>query len=207
MCSAGSRSGEPRIGDDEGEKGVPPDLDRDVRAGEQQRAAAERPRDRDRHHEAREHDRQHEQPHRDGVRVELVRDPGRVVPRPPDDEQDEQRLSGAAPGQVVEQQVRDLRDREDEDEVVEELEVRGVLLLVGRLASGAGSGSRSPPRLLGSPAWRCAAVRLRDDAARRRALGLGRRQSDARPSTSVGLHRVRDGRVATVARPRRSRTA
>ena len=79
------------IRDDEGEEGVPPELDRDVRTGEEQRPAPERSRDRDRHHEAGEHDRQHEQPHRDGVGVELVRDPGRVVPCPPGDEEDEQR--------------------------------------------------------------------------------------------------------------------
>ena len=34
------------------------DLDRDVRAGEEQTAVAERIGDRDRHHEAREHDRE-----------------------------------------------------------------------------------------------------------------------------------------------------
>ena len=144
MCSAGVALGRAGIRDDEGEEGVPPDLDRDVRTGEEQRAAPERRRDRDRHHEAREHDRQHEQPHRDGVGVELVRDPGRVVPRPPDDEEDEQRPPRSPPGQVVEQQVRDLRDREHEDEVVEELEVGGVLLLVGaRLAQVA---AHAPPR-------------------------------------------------------------
>ena len=119
------------VGDDEGEERMPADLDRDIRTGEQQRAAAERVRDRDGHQEAGEHDREHEQPHDDRVRVEHVRDPGRVVPRPPDDEQDEQRSCRAVPGQLAEQQMRDLGDREHEDEVVEQLEVRGVLLLVG----------------------------------------------------------------------------
>ena len=53
------------VGDDEGEERVAADLDRDVGAGEQQGAAAERVRDRDGHDEAREHDREHEQPHGD----------------------------------------------------------------------------------------------------------------------------------------------
>lgn len=65
------------------------------------------------------------------VRVELVREPGRVVPRPPDDEQHERRLGDALPGQVLEQQLRDLRDREDEDEVVEELERADAALALG----------------------------------------------------------------------------
>jgi hypothetical protein len=119
----------------EREERLAPDLDRDVGADEEQRPAPERLRDRHRHDEAAEHDREHEQPHRHRIRVEHVRHPGGVVPRPPDDEQREQRVAGARPGQVVEQQVRHLRDGEHEDEVVEELQVRRVLLLVGRGAA------------------------------------------------------------------------
>ena len=84
--------------------------------------------------EAAEHDREQQQPHRHGVRVELVRHPRRVVPGPPGDEQRERGVPGAVPAEVVEQDVRDLRDREHEDEVVEELEVGGPLLL-SRLAA------------------------------------------------------------------------
>ncbi len=112
----------------EGQEDVPADLDRDVGAGEEQPAAGEGLGDRDREQQAAEHQPDQEQPDDDRARVELVRDPGRVVPGPPDDEQREQRPPGAAPGEVVEQQVRDLRDREDEDEVVEELERRRALL-------------------------------------------------------------------------------
>ena len=119
-------------GDDERQERVPADLDCDVRAGEEQRPAPERLRNRHGQHEAQEHEREHEEPHHDRVRVEHVRHPGRVVPRPPHDEQDEQRLRRAAPGQVGQQQVGHLRDREHEDEVVEQLQVRCVLLLVGR---------------------------------------------------------------------------
>ncbi len=117
----------PRRGRGEGQERVPPDLDHDVGDREQQPALAERLRDRDRHQQARQHQRDQQQPDERRVRVELVRRPGRVVPRPPDHEQHERRLAGALPRQVREQQVRDLRDREDEDEVVEELEARRAL--------------------------------------------------------------------------------
>ena len=106
-------------------------LDRDVRAREEQPVRTEGLRNRDRHQEAAEHDSHQEQADRDRVGIELVRHPGRVVPGPPDDEQHERRLSCALPGQVVEQQVRDLGDREDEDQVVEQLERRRPLLLSG----------------------------------------------------------------------------
>ena len=122
-------------GDDEREKRRSPDLDRHVRSGEEQTAAPERVGDGDGHHEAREHEREHEQSHDDRVGIEHVRDPRRVGPRPPDHEQDEERPPGSTPRQVVEQQMRDLRDGEDEDEVVEELEVRRVRFLVGRARS------------------------------------------------------------------------
>ena len=70
------------------------------------------------------------------VGVELVGGPGRVVPRPPDRQQDDGGLAGALPVRCVQQRVRDLRDREDEDEVVEELERRGARVAVRRLGSG-----------------------------------------------------------------------
>jgi hypothetical protein len=105
------------------------DLDRDVRAREQKAVLPERFGDGDCHREAREHHREQKEAHRDRVRVDLARDPRRVVPRPPDDEEREQRVAGSGPAQVVEQQLRELRDREDEDEVVEELE-RGCVLLL-----------------------------------------------------------------------------
>ena len=106
-------------------------LDRDVRAGEEQSVRSERLRDRDRHQEAPEHDSHQQQADRDRVGIELVRHPGRVVPGPPDDEQHERCLPNPLPGQVVEEQMRDLRDREYEDEVVEQLERRRPLLLAG----------------------------------------------------------------------------
>ncbi len=103
-------------------------LERHVGAREQQRAVAEGVRDRDRHPEAREHAEHQDQAHADPVGVEPVDHPGRVDPRPPDDEQQERGLRRARPGEVVQQQVRELRDREDVDEVEEQLEVRRALL-------------------------------------------------------------------------------
>jgi hypothetical protein len=123
---------------DECKEAVAPDLDCDVGGGEEQRLVAERLRDRDRHQEAGQHQRDQQQTDDDRAGIELVGDPGRVVPRPPDDEQHERRLSGPLPRQVLEQQVRYLRDRKDEDEVVEELE-RGHALLDPGIAVERGS--------------------------------------------------------------------
>ena len=125
------------------------DLDRDVRAGKQQRPVGECAGDRDRHHEAREHDPEHEEPHGHRLGIEHVRHPGRVVPRPPDDEQDERGLSRPAPRQVAEQQMRDLRDREHEDEVVEQLQIGGVLLLVAAAKVSAHRGATLSIRAAG----------------------------------------------------------
>ena len=124
---------------------MPPDLDGDVRPDEEQGAAAERVRNRDRHHQAGEHDREDEKPDHDRVGIQHVRDPGGVVPGPPDDEQDEGRPARAPPGEVVEEKVRHLCDGEHEHQVVEELEVRGVLFLLGQAADGE-TGSSPPHR-------------------------------------------------------------
>ena len=113
--------------------------------------------------------------------VELVRDPGRVVPGPPDDEQAERRVPGAAPAQVVEQQVRDLRDREDEDEVVEELE-RGCPLLLTRVARSLESRHRRSVRT------------RRNRAPSGGVLGHGtpnRRRTRSRPCRGCGRRRLR----------------
>ena len=119
----------PRPRGREGQEQVPTHLDGDVRAGEQETPRPERVRNGYCHHERREHDPHQQQADNRRVRIELVRHPCGVVPRPPDDEQDECRLAGAPPREVVEQQVRHLRDGEHEDEVVEELERRRPLLL------------------------------------------------------------------------------
>ena len=115
----------------ERQKRVAPDLNRDIRACEEEPVRAEGLRNRDRHEQAPEHQPDQEQPNGDRIGIELVRDPGGVVPRPPDDEQREQRLPCAAPTEIVEEQVGDLRDREDEHEIEEQLECCCPLPLAG----------------------------------------------------------------------------
>ena len=113
---------------------MPADLDHDVGTGEKERAVAEGPGYRDRQDEAGEREPDEDEADDDRLEVELVRDPGRVVPSPPDDEQRKSRVPRPLPAQVVEQEMRDLRDREDEDEVEEELEARRALLAAVALA-------------------------------------------------------------------------
>ncbi len=82
---------------------------------------------RHRHEEADEHQGQKQQADRNGLRIQFVGGPGRVVPRPVHREEHYQGLQDAGPRQVLEQEVGDLRDREHEHEIVEELEGRGPL--------------------------------------------------------------------------------
>ena len=124
----------------EREEGLAPDLNRDIGGGEEQRLVAERLGDRDRHQQAGEHERDQQKPDDDRAGIELVRGPcrgstttrRRAAPASPDP---------LLPRQVVQQQVRHLRDGEDEDEVVEELE-RGRALLDRSVATE--RGSRNP---------------------------------------------------------------
>ena len=70
---------------------------------------------------------QEQQTDRYGLGIQFVGGPGRVVPRPVHREKSYQGLQDAGPRQVLEQEVGDLRDREYEHEVVEELEGRSPL--------------------------------------------------------------------------------
>ncbi len=79
---------------------------------------------RHRHEEADEHQGQEQQTDRYGLGIQFVGGPGRVVPRLVHREKSYQGLQDAGPRQVLEQEVGDLRDREYEHEVVEELEGR-----------------------------------------------------------------------------------
>jgi hypothetical protein len=82
--------------------GVPTDLEDDVACREQQRPLTERFGQRGGHEQAAEHHRRQHRADRRRARVEPVRHPGRVDPRPPDDEQ--QRDTGD--GEVAEDLVR-----------------------------------------------------------------------------------------------------
>ena len=80
----------------------------------------------------RAHGREHRQPHGALFGVQRVRQPGVGGPGPPERAQDEHPAQDPAPGRVVGEQARDLRDREDEDEVEEKLERSDALLVGGR---------------------------------------------------------------------------
>ena len=106
-----------------GDEGVADHLQGDVRDREQQGAVAERLRDRDRHQQAGEHHDQQHDADRRAVRVERSWSSTSCSSSPTT-----RRAAGTAvcerpgPGQVIQQQVRQLRDREHEDQVEEQLE-------------------------------------------------------------------------------------
>ena len=109
-------------------RGVAPDLQRDVADREQHAVRAERARQRGGHEQAREHHAGEHRAHRRRRRVEPVGHPGRVDPRPPHDQQQERRPPDPGDRQVAEDHVRQLRDREDVDQVEEQLDRRDRLL-------------------------------------------------------------------------------
>src|SRR5262249_33168555 len=74
------------------------------------------------HDEAAEHQGKKHQPHGRRFGVEPVRHPRRVDPDPPDGEQQQERLQGSAERQMMQQEMRKLRDREYEHEVEEQLD-------------------------------------------------------------------------------------
>ena len=72
--------------------------------------------------------------HRALLGVDDAGEPRVADPRPPQDREHEEALRDALPGRLVSHQLRALRDREDEDEVEEELERRHRLALPERRA-------------------------------------------------------------------------
>ena len=101
---------------------------------------------RGRQDEARQHQHEQQQPHRRLLRVEPVGDPGGEHPHPPHRHEQQQRLERAPAGvRSVEQAMRQLGDREDEDEVEEQLDEGD--LAVRR----AGRGRRSSPWRVKNP--------------------------------------------------------
>src|SRR5439155_16949115 len=65
------------------------------------------------------------------VRFDIVRQPGVAGPGPPERAEHEQRTPEPGPGRIDREHARHLRDREDEDEVEEELERSYPLLALG----------------------------------------------------------------------------
>jgi len=109
---------------------VPAELDPEIGERERQSALAERLRQADRHHHRRAHQREQEESHRHVADVEPVGDPGGVDPHPPDREEQHPRLEEAERIGVEDDRVRNLGDREHEDEIEEQFDEADPLLAV-----------------------------------------------------------------------------
>ena len=151
-------------------RGVATDLQRDVARREHQPLLAERLGQRGGHEQAREHHRGEHPADRGRGRIEPVGHPGRVDPGPPDDEQQERRPRHAGDGEVAQDLVRQLCDREDVDQVEEQLD-RGRRLrdAVAARAQVADRRGHRPGSSLRASAWiRCGARSNSARPARRR---------------------------------------
>src|SRR5207249_1214714 len=114
--------------------------DGEIRNREPRTLGVVRVRDCERHEEAAERRDEHGEPDAEAVDVDRVRQPGIAGPGPPDDAE-YQGGPREAPGCWLRADQRgDLRDREDEDEVEEELEVActplELLRLLGLVQAG-----------------------------------------------------------------------
>jgi len=133
MRWTGRYSGSSAVGHEDDEQ-VADDLDAHVAGHEQPRPGAEGVGDRDCADHAGEHPDQEDPAHHQRARVEPVRGPHRVDPRPPGGEDQQPGLRRAAEGQVVREPARQLRDDEDEDEVEEQLDRGRTRLAIRRPA-------------------------------------------------------------------------
>ena len=106
-----------------------------VGARKEERVVAEDVRHRQRCDQHRPHRPEHRDPDDALLGVDRVRQPGVRGPGPPEHAEHEQALSQTCPGRVGDHEPRHLRDREDEDQVEEELE-RGDALLGALLPAG-----------------------------------------------------------------------
>jgi hypothetical protein len=79
----------------------------------------------------RPHGSEHREPHTALVDVGCARQPGVGGPCPPDRGEDEHCAEDSAPGRIASEEARDLGDREDEDEVEEQLERCDLILVLG----------------------------------------------------------------------------
>ena len=95
---------------------------------EDQSVLTESGRYRQRDTEQHRHRGQHREPDAAFVDVDRARQPGVAGPGPPDRSEHKQATKNSVPGRVMNQETRDLRDREDEDEVEKEFERRDRVL-------------------------------------------------------------------------------
>jgi hypothetical protein len=109
-------------GEQRGGSGVTPHLQRNVARREQQAVLAQRLGQGRGHEQAGEHHSCEQRPDRGRRRVKPVDHPRCADPCPPDDQQQEEGARHAADREVAEDQVGELRDREDVDEVEEQLD-------------------------------------------------------------------------------------
>ena len=120
--------------------------DEEVGDPEEHRVVAEGAGNRQRGDQHRPHRGEHHQPDAALVDVSRARQPGVDAPRPPERRENEHPAEDASPRRVVREQSRDLRDREHEGQVEEELERRDLMLAVelgvGRLHPGHPSPAR-----------------------------------------------------------------
>jgi hypothetical protein len=94
------------------------------RDSEDDTVTAERVGDGERGDEHRRHSNQHRPPDRAHTGIDGVGQPGIGRPRPPKRGEDQQTMGEPAPGRVVPQHRRDLRETEHEDQIEEQLERR-----------------------------------------------------------------------------------
>ncbi len=117
--------------------------DEEVREPEEDGVVSEGARNRERDEEHRAHGGEHREPDTALVDVQRAREPRVAGPRPPERGEHEHAAEDAAPGGVVHEQARDLREREHERKVEEELE-RGDPVLVAVVRLKDGSDTRGP---------------------------------------------------------------
>ena len=133
------------------------DPDDRVGAGEEKCVVPERARHGERGDQHRPHRPEHDQPHDPLLGIDRVRQPGIGGPRPPEHAEHEQTPDEARPRRIGDDEPRHLRDRENENQVEEELERSDALLTTvacaGRhrasLSSRCGSPASRPSRSLG----------------------------------------------------------
>jgi hypothetical protein len=125
-----------------------PDLEEQVARDEQPRPVGEGVVDRDGHQQAGEHQPDERHAHGQRVGLEPVRPPCRHVPGVEDREREDDRLDTGAQIHACQQVLRELPDREDVDEVEEQLERADVALSVGRARDGNPHRRDPMPRLV-----------------------------------------------------------
>jgi hypothetical protein len=107
-----------------------PDLHQHIGCGETPATRSERVRDRDRKHKARKHEREQSEADGRGLRIKPIGEPGGEDPHPPDRHQHQSGPQYARDTEMLEQVMRKLGDRENEDKVEEQFDESDLVVLV-----------------------------------------------------------------------------